>query len=129
MMENTNHLAQYYNSYMAERPLAPFVQENPQYPAHSYLVKRKPKRTFRPTCTPLSLDAAPEGQYSRGLKLSRAAPPAGRDDYEIQNVLKMIDRTGKNYIALLHEYSKKSNKAVTYEYEVKKDKSRYPNKE
>ena len=129
MMEHPNHLAHYYDAYGAQRPLAPFVQENPQYPAHSYLVKRKPKRTFRQTCTSRSPDAAPESPYGRGLKLARAPAPDGRDGYEVQNVLKMIERTGKNYIALLHEYSKKSNKAVTYEYEVKKDKSRYPNKE
>lgn len=38
----------------------------------------------------------------------------------------MIVSTGKNYIALLHEYSRKSNRAVTYKYDINKDRRRNP---
>lgn len=55
--------------------------------------------------------------------------PPNKDDYEVKNILGMISSTGKNYIALLHEYSKKSNRAVTYKYDIKKDRSRHPSKE
>jgi hypothetical protein len=41
----------------------------------------------------------------------------------------MIVSTGKNYIALLHEYSKKSNRTVTYKYDISKDRSRHPAKD
>jgi hypothetical protein len=47
----------------------------------------------------------------------------------VKNVQTMIAYTGKNYIALLHEFSKKANKSVTYKFEIKKDRTRFPIKD
>jgi hypothetical protein len=65
----------------------------------------------------------------RKQRLSQHSFPPNKDDYEVKNILGMISTAGKNYIALLHEYSKKSNRAVTYKYDIKKDRHRHPTKE
>lgn len=70
-----------------------------------------------------------EPSMSKKTLVQQPSFPPNKDDFEVRNIQNMIASTGKNYIALLHEYSKKSNRVVTYKYDITKDRLRHPAKD
>lgn len=71
-----------------------------------------------------------QDQYrGRGAKPIQRPFPPPKADAEVDNIVTLIKMSNKNYIALLHEYTKKIDRALMFKHDLRADRYHVPKKE